>query len=179
MPLSPAIAALRDGAFFALNRIPPVRRFLGRGGFHPPTRLAPSVLVNRRREPLAGTILPHAVPAPGSLALDAIWGCHQWLALGLGGDPQALLPAADRARLATLGACFAAVNAARLAPGTTRLETTDEHFLSWMHRHGAGGVLVRPDRFIAGTLAPGQTPGCLALFSPSAAITALALGEAA
>jgi 2-polyprenyl-6-methoxyphenol hydroxylase-like FAD-dependent oxidoreductase len=181
MPLSPARAAMRDVAFFFVNRIRPARRFLERGGIRPPTRLSPSRLVDRRRDRLSGTILPHAGPAPGSVALDTVWGCHQWLALGLGCDPRSLLPDADRSRLAALGAVFAAWNAPRVAPGTVSLTTADPAFLAWMRRSRARGVLVRPDRFIAATLAPGQAPACLSLFQPPVApapIT-LALGEAA
>lgn len=180
MPLSPVLAALRDAAFFVVNRIPPARRFIERGGIRPPTRLAPSRLVDRRRDKLAGTILPHAAPAPGSIGLDAIWGCHQWLALGFGQDPQSLLPDAERTRLAALGARFAAVDAPEAEPGTILLTTRDAGFLSWMRRGGASGVLVRPDRFIAATLAPGRAPACLTLFRPPALSGGTAvLGEAA
>jgi 3-(3-hydroxy-phenyl)propionate hydroxylase len=38
MPLSPVLAALRDMAFFFINRIPPARSFIERGDFRPPTR---------------------------------------------------------------------------------------------------------------------------------------------
>jgi 3-(3-hydroxy-phenyl)propionate hydroxylase len=180
MPLSPVGAALRDAGFWAFNRIPPARRFIERGGIRPPTRLAPSRLVDRRRDRLCGTILPHAAPAPGSAALDALWGCHQWLALGLGHDPQSLLPEAERRRLAALGARFAAMNAAEAGPGTTLLMTADATFLAWTRRSGARGVLVRPDRFIAATLAPGRAPACLTLLRPPArAGGATLLGEAA
>ena len=180
MPLSPAVAALRDVAFFFINRIPPARRFLERGDFRPPTRLSPSQLADDRRDKLCGIILPHVPPAPGSAALDTIWGCHQWLALGLGHDPQSLLPEADRARLARLGARFAAVNAPQAGPGTIPLATGDAAFLDWARRSGASGVLVRPDRFIAASLAPGRAPACLTLFRPPAlAGGPITLGEAA
>lgn len=180
MPLSPVLAALRDVAFVVLNRIPPARRFIDRGGIRPPTLLAPSRLVDRRRDKLSGTILPHAAPAPGGVALDAIWGCHQWLALGFGQDPQTLLPDAGRTRLAAIGARFAAVNAPQAEPGTILLTTEDSGFLSWMRRARASGVLVRPDRFIAATLAPGRVPACLSLTRPPArAGGQTILGEAA
>jgi 3-(3-hydroxy-phenyl)propionate hydroxylase len=179
MPLSAPAAALRDAAFFVLNRIPAARRFITRGGFRPPTRLAPSALVDRRREPLAGTILPNPAAAPGSTDLNAVWNCHEWLALGLGQDPQALLPKSVRARLATLGTRFAAVNAPRVEPGTTALMTTDEMFLDWMRRCRASAVLVRPDRFIAERLVTGRTLACLGLFHAPANIGQLATGQAA
>lgn len=164
MPLSPVLAALRDVAFFFINHIPPARRFIERGDFRPPTRLSPSRLVDRRRDRLCGTILLHAAPATGSVALDTIWGCHQWLALGLGYDPRALLPEAERIRLEELGAVFAAWNARYVSPGTASLTTNDPAFLAWMRRSRASGVLVRPDRFIAAKLAPGYAPVCLSLF---------------
>ncbi|MBV8705218.1 MAG: FAD-dependent monooxygenase, partial [Acetobacteraceae bacterium] len=180
MPLSPARAAVRDVAFFFINRIPSARRFIERGGIRPPTRHAPSRLVDRRGDKLSGTILPHVTPAPGSAALDTIWGCHEWLALGLGHDPRSLLPEADRTRLARLGARFAAVNAPQAGPGPTLLATGDAAFLDWARRSGASGVLVRPDRFIAASLAPGRAPACLTLFRPPAlAGGPITLGEAA
>lgn len=180
MPLSPVRAALRDAAFWVVNRIPPARRFIERGGILQPTRLSPSRLVDRRRDKLSGTILPHAAPAPGSIALDTIWGCHEWLALGLGHDPRTLLPDAERTRLAALGTRFAAVNAPQAEPGTIPLTTEDSRFLSWMRRCGASGVLVRPDRFIAGRLAPGSAPACLTLFpAPAPSGGQTILGEAA
>ncbi|MBV8614213.1 MAG: bifunctional 3-(3-hydroxy-phenyl)propionate/3-hydroxycinnamic acid hydroxylase [Acetobacteraceae bacterium] len=180
MPLSPTRAALRDGAFFFINRVPPARRFIERGGIRPPTRHAPSRLVDRGRDKLSGTILPHVPPAPGSAALDTIWGCHEWLALGLGHDPRSLLPETEGARLAELGARFAAVNAPQAGPGTTLLATEDAAFLDWARRSGASGVLVRPDRFIAASLAPGRAPACLTLFRPPAlAGEPINLGEAA
>jgi 3-(3-hydroxy-phenyl)propionate hydroxylase len=184
MPLSPTRAALRDAIFFFVNRIPPARRFLERGGIRPPTRLSPSRLVDRRRDKLSGTILPHAQPSPGSVALDTIWGCHQWLVLGLGHDPQALLSDTERTRLAGLGAVFAACNASHVGSGTTAVTTEDPAFLGWMRRSRASAVLVRPDRFIAAKLAPGEPPACLSLFQmPAAAATPvrfpIALGDAA
>ena len=180
MPLSPVRAALRDAAFFFVNRIAPARRFLERGDFRPPTRLSPSLLVDRRRDKLSGTILPHAARSPGTVALDTIWGCHQWLALGLGLDPQALLPDAERTRLAALGAVLAAWNAPQIAKGTVSLTTCDPVFLAWMRRSRASGVLVRPDRFIAASLVPGSAPSCLSPFrTPSVAPAPIVLGEAA
>ena len=106
------------------------------------------------------------------------------LALGLGHDPQALLPDAERTRLAELGAVFAAWNAPHVSPGTASLTTDDPAFLAWMRRSRARGVLVRPDRFIAATLAPGDAPLCLSLFhTPAVAATPVpfpvVLGDAA
>jgi hypothetical protein len=141
--------------------------------------------VDRRRDKLSGTILPHARPSPGRIALDAAWGCHQWLVLGFGHDPQALLPEAERSRLAELGAVFAAWNAPHVSPGTAALTTDDPAFLAWMRRSRASGALVRPDRFIAATLAPGDAPACLSLLRTPVAAAApvpsspAALGEAA
>jgi 3-(3-hydroxy-phenyl)propionate hydroxylase len=185
MPLSRLRAALRDMAFFFINRIEPAHRFFERGDFRPPTRLSPSRLVNRRRDKLSGTILPHARPSPGTIALDTIWSCHQWLVLGLGHDPQALLPEAERTRLAALGAVFATWNAPQVRPGTASLTTDDPAFLAWMRRSRASGVLVRPDRFIAAKLAPSCATACLSLLrTPSVAASPvpsfpMALGEAA
>ena len=185
MPLSRRRAAVRDVAFFFVNRVTSARRFLERGDFRPPTRLSRSRLVDRGREKLSGTILPHAEPRPGTVALDTIWGCHQWLALGLGYDPQALLPAAERKRLVELGAVFAAWNAPQVSPGTISMTTDHPVFLQWAWHSRAKGVLVRPDRFIAAKLAPGCTPRCLSLFrAPTIAAarlpsSSLALGEAA
>ena len=180
MPLSPLRAALRDVAFFFVNRVRPARRFLERGGIRPPTRLPPGRLVDRRRDKLSGSILPQALPTPGTVALDTVWGCHQWLALGLGHDPQALLPEHERARLQAMGAVFAAWNAPELSPGTISLITEDPGFLAWMRRSRASGVLVRPDRFIVAKLAPGLAPAWLTPFrTPTLVPTSIALGEAA
>jgi 3-(3-hydroxy-phenyl)propionate hydroxylase len=179
MPLSPRRAALRDLAFLFVNRVGPARRFFERGDFRPPTQLSPSLLVNRGRDKLSGTILRHAEPRPGTAALDTIWGCHQWLALGLGHDPQALLSDYARALLAQLGTVFAAWNAPQSRPGTAALTTDDPAFLAWMRRSGARGVLVRPDRFIAERLAPGHLPACISLFRRPVPATTTATGEAA
>ena len=180
MPLSPARAAFRDLAFLFVNRVRAARRFFEQGNFRPPTRLSPSVLVDRRRDKLSGTILPHAEPRPGTTGLDAIWGCHQWLVLGFGQDPQTLLTDHERTRLAQLGAVFAACNTPQSRPGTVALTTDDPSFLAWMQRLGAAGVLVRPDRFIAEKLAPGRKLSCLSLFrAPALATSADHLGEAA
>ena len=185
MPLSPVRAALRDIGFFLVNCIEPAHRFLERGDFRPPTRLSPSRLVDRRREKLSGTILRHARPVPGTVALDTVWGCHQWLALGIRQDPQALLPEAERSRLAELGVVFAAFNAPHVRPGTFSLTTDDPVFLAWAWCSRASGVLVRPDRFIAAKLAPSRATACLSLLrtpsvsaSPVASFP-MALGEAA
>ena len=180
MPLSPRRAALRDAAFFFVNRVPPARSFLERGDFRPPTRLSSSRLADRRHDKLSGTILPHAEPSPGTVALDTIWGCYQWLALGLGHDPQSLLPDSERTRLTELGVVFAAWNAPHSRPGTASLTTDDPRFLAWMGRSRASGLLVRPDRFIAATLVPGRAPVCLSLLrTPTIASTPITLGEAA
>ena len=135
--------------------------------------------MDRKREPWAGTTLPNPASVPGSTDLDAVWNCHEWLALGLGQDPQALLPEAARDLLEALGARFAAVNAPRAEPGTTAPKTADAKFLDWTRRCRASAVLVRPDRFIAERLAPGRTPACLGLFHPPAETGQPATGEAA
>lgn len=152
MPLSPWVAALRDAVFFCANRIAPWRRFIARGQFRPPTQLAPSALVRRAGDRLAGTILPHAAPAPGSLAWDAVWRCHDWLVLGIGADPQTQLPAELAASCAALRPAFVVVNGTPERAGTQRLDTQDAVFLAWARRHRVSAVLVRPDRFILGQL---------------------------
>lgn len=157
MPLSRRVAALRDALFYCINRIPPARRFIARGEFRPPTRLSPSRLADRRQDPLSGTILPHAAPRPGSAALDTFWGCHHWLALGVGEDPQAGLPPAMAATLARLGTSFVCMNAPARHGGTQAVHSDDPAFLAWVRQHGVRTVLVRPDRFILGRLG---TPFC-------------------
>ena len=165
MPLSHRVAALRDAVFFCANRIPPVRRLIARGEFRPPTRLAPSLLADRKRDSIAGTILPHAVPAPGSIALDEIWGCHDWLVLGVGGDPQAGLSAAIAAKLSALRAIFVMVNGTPTCAGTQAVQTADPIFLAWVRRHTVRGVVVRPDRFILGRLGNAACAKALSLFA--------------
>ena len=152
MPLSRGVAALRDAVFFCANRMPPVRRFIARGEFRPPTRLAPSLLADRKRDKLAGTILPHAAPAAGSMSLDQIWRCHDWLVLGVGDDPQAGLATDIAARLRALGAIFVIVNGTPTCAGTQAMSTADPIFLDWARRQAVRHVVVRPDRFILGRL---------------------------
>ena len=73
--------------------------------------------------------------------------------LGVGSDPAAVLSKRDRFILQELGARFIAVNAAADHP-TLPLQCRDQSFLDWAKSHRLGGVLVRPDRFIAERLTP-------------------------
>ena len=74
--------------------------------------------------------------------------------LGVGADPAAALSDRDRAILSGLGARLVAINAADADRSTLPLQCHDQTFLDWAKSHRLGGVLVRPDRFIAERLAP-------------------------
>ena len=74
--------------------------------------------------------------------------------LGVGADPAAVLSARDRAILDGLGAAFVAVNAPGADRPALRLQCREQSFLDWAKRHRLGGVLVRPDQFIAERLTP-------------------------
>jgi 3-(3-hydroxy-phenyl)propionate hydroxylase len=81
--------------------------------------------------------------------LDYWFGCHEWLALGVGVDPRSELSPRDGAILDGLGARFLAINSAAVAIPTLGLQCQDQSFLAWAKSHSVRGILVRPDRFIA------------------------------
>jgi 3-(3-hydroxy-phenyl)propionate hydroxylase len=107
--------------------------------------------------------LPHAASSPGSIALADIWGCHDWLVLGFGRDPQAGLAADIAAKLRALHAVFVIVNGAPTCAGTHAMRTADPIFLDWAKRHAVRHVVVRPDRFILGQLGNGACARALSL----------------
>ncbi|HLN46841.1 MAG TPA: FAD-dependent monooxygenase, partial [Magnetospirillaceae bacterium] len=156
MPTNRALAGVRDAAFACLNLSRGFRSFILRGGVLPPPNISRSALTRRGRDALVGQMLPQpeVSAADGAAApLDRWLGCHQWLALGVGADPAAALSRRDRAILDRLGARLAIING-RGDASTLRLACGDQSFLDWAKRHRVSGVLVRPDRFIAGRLDP-------------------------
>ncbi len=155
MPTNRVVAGLRDTVFALLNLSNAFRAFVRRGGVLPPPQISKSSLTGVGRDPLIGQMLPQPDVAAGCDArpLDSWLGCHQWLVLGVGADPAAVLSNRDRGILHELGASFIAVNAAADHP-TLPLQCHDQSFLDWAKSHRLGGVLVRPDRFIAERLTP-------------------------
>ena len=100
---------------------------------------------------MIGQMLPQPDVSSGGdvRPLDSFLGSHQWLVLGMGVDPAAVLSNRDRAILDALGARMVAINTADADRSTLPLQCRDQTFLDWAKSHRLGGVLVRPDRFIA------------------------------
>ncbi len=151
MPTNPAIAAARDAVFALLNLSRGFRSFVRRGGLLPPPHIARSALTAARRDAVVGQMLPQPmVKLTGhERPLDYWFGCHEWLALGVGVDPRGELSPRDGAILDGLGARFLAINSAVGAIPTLGLQCQDQSFLAWAKSHSVRGILVRPDRFIA------------------------------
>jgi len=156
MPTNRVIAGLRDTVFALLNLSSSFRAFVRRGGVLPPPGISRSALTGVGRDTLIGQMLPQPDVSSGGdvRPLDSCLGCHQWLVLGVGSDPAAFLSNRDRAILHGLGARLVAVNAADVDRSTLPLQCRDQTFLDWAKSHRLGGLLVRPDRFIAERLAP-------------------------
>ena len=154
MPTNRVIAGLRDAAFALLNLSNSFRAFVRRGGVLPPPGISRSALTGIGRDAVIGQMLPQPeVSAGESRPLDSFLSCHQWLVLSVGADPSAALSARDHAILDNLGAAFVAINAPSADRSVLRLQCPEQSFLDWVSRHRLGGVLVRPDRFIAERLA--------------------------
>jgi 3-(3-hydroxy-phenyl)propionate hydroxylase len=155
MPTNPLIAGLRDAVFALLNLSSGFRTFVHRGGVLPPPQISRSALTGVGRDAVIGQMLPQPDVSAGGEAhpFDSFLGCHQWLVLGVGVDPSAALSARDCTVLDGLGAAVVAINAPNADPSVRRLECREQSFLDWASRHRLGGVLVRPDRFIAERLA--------------------------
>jgi 3-(3-hydroxy-phenyl)propionate hydroxylase len=155
MPTNRMVAGLRDAAFALLNLPDGFRAFVRRGGVLPPPQISKSALTGVGHDAVIGQMLPQPDFATGGdvRPLDRWLNCHQWLVLGVGSDPAALLSNRDRVILHGLGAHFIAVNSAADRP-TLSLQCRDQSFFDWAKGQRLGGVLVRPDRFIAERLTP-------------------------
>jgi len=156
MPTNRVVAGLRDTVFALLNLSSGFRAFVRRGGVLPPPGISRSALTGMGRDAVIGQMLPQPDVSSGGdvQPLDSFLGCHQWLVLGVGSDPAAVLSNRDRAILSGLGARLVAINAAKADRMTLPLQCRDQTLLDWAKSHRLGGVLVRPDRFIAERLAP-------------------------
>ena len=156
MPTNRVVAGLRDIVFALLNLSSGFRAFVRRGGVLPPPGISRSAVTGVGRDAVIGQMLPQPdVSSGGDIQpLDSFLGCHQWLVLGVGSDPAAALSNRDRAILSGLNARLVAINAADADRLTLPLQCHDQTFLDWAKSHRLGGVLVRPDRFIAERLAP-------------------------
>ena len=156
MPTNRTVARLRDTVFALLNLSSNFRAFVRRGGVLPPPQISKSALTSAGRDSLIGQMLPQPDVSSGRdvQPLDSFLGCHQWLVLGIGFDPTAALSNRDRAILSGLGARLVAINAADVDPMTLPLQCRDQTFVDWAKARRLGGVLVRPDRFIAERLTP-------------------------
>ena len=156
MPTNWLVAGLRDAVFALLNTSSSFRAFVRRGGVLPPPQISKSALTGSRRDAVIGQMLPQPEVSAGGEArpLDGFLRCHQWLVLGVGADPSTVLSARDRTILDGLGAAFVAINAPGADRSALRLECREQPFLDWARKHRLGGVLVRPDQFVAERLAP-------------------------
>ena len=151
MPTNRVVAGLRDAAFALLNLSPGFRAFIRRGGVLPPPGISSSALTGVGRDAVIGQMLPQPDVSSGGdvRPLDSFLGSHQWLVLGMGVDPGAVLSNRDRGIIDALGARMVAINTADADRSTLPLQCRDQTFLDWAKSHRLGGVLVRPDRFIA------------------------------
>ena len=113
MPTNRVVAGLRDTVFALLNLSSGFRAFVRRGGVLPPPGISRSALTGVGRDAVIGQMLPQPDVSSGGdvRPLDACLGCHQWLVLGVGSDPAAVLSNRDRAILDGLGARRVAINA--------------------------------------------------------------------
>lgn len=93
---------------------------------------------------------PRAASVRGLIGLlDDLLG-DGFVVLGDNCDPATLLTGDERAGWAALGARFIAVRAADQATeGEDEIVDIDGTLISWLRRHGARVVAVRPDRFVA------------------------------
>ena len=175
MPTNRVIAGLRDTVFALLNLSSSFRAFVRRGGVLSPPGISRSALTGVGRDTLIGQMLPQPDVSSGGdvRPLDSCLGCHQWLVLGVGSDPAAALSNRDRAILSGLGARLVAINAADADRSTLPLQCRDQTFLDWAESHRLGGILVRPDRFIAERLAPRAKLRSLDAFANAARASAI------
>ena len=167
MPTSRIAAATRDSIFACLNLSSRFRAFIGRGGVVPPPAISRSTLTGSGRDALIGQMMPQPTvsAAHARTPLDEFLSCHQWMVLGLGVDPVSMLSSRDLAILDGLGARFVCLNGAARNAKTVSLQCDDPAFADWAKRHDVRGVLVRPDRFIAGRLDQATDLGALAPFA--------------
>ena len=167
MPTNRIAAATRDSIFACLNLSSRFRAFIGRGGVVPPPAIARSPLTGSGRDALIGQMMPQPTvsAAHAHAPLDEFLSCHQWMVVGLGVDPVSMLSNRDLAILDGLGARFICLNGAARNARTVSLQCDDPAFADWAKRHDVRGVLVRPDRFIAGRLDQAMDLGALAPFA--------------
>jgi len=112
---------------------------------------------------------PDVSSAQGRTPLDRHLACHQWLTLGVGVDPASELSERDLSVLDALSARFICLNGKAMSARTMSLQCDDPSFADWAKRHRVGGVLVRPDRFIAERLSANGDLQVLAPFAPAGA----------
>ena len=151
MPTNRAMASLRDAAFACLNLSSGIRSFIRQGGLLPPPHISRSALTASGKDALIGQMMPQpdVSSAEGRTPLDQHLACHQWMALGVGVDPASVMSDRDLSLLDALGARFICLNGKAASARTLALQCDDPGFAAWAKRHALGGVLVRPDRFIA------------------------------
>lgn len=166
MPTSRMMARARDSAFWTINWSSGIRRFIRDGGLLPPPQIGRSALIGRKRDKLAGAMVPQPIVSRGaeSARLDRWIGAGRWCVLGFGVNPAEELVAADRLKLEALGASFLRLD----APGNhapDALIVDDKRFLEWARSKKLRAVVVRPDRYIAETIRRRKRLSTLALFN--------------
>ena len=159
MPTNSGTAIARDTIFAGLNMSRRFREFIGRGGVVPPPAIGRSMLTGASRDLLIGQMMPqpNVQTAEGWFPLDTFQACHQWMVLGIGGDPATILSSRDLSILKGIEARFVCLNGRSDDPRTLELRCEDAAFDAWSKRHAVSAVLVRPDRFIADRLDPRGT----------------------
>ena len=139
--------------------VPAVPRFYEPRRHCSPPSIPRSALTGSRRDPIIGLMLPQpSVLSNGEARrLDSFQSYHQWMVLGLGVDPRALLSKRDLNILDRLDAQFICLNGASTDDRTVPLQCHDPEFAAWVKRYSVRALLVRPDRFIADRICSRRT----------------------
>ena len=156
MPTNRVIAGLRDAVFALLNLSNGFRAFVRRGGVLPPPQISRSALTGVGRDAVIGQMLPQPEVSAGAKPArsTACLSCHQWLVLGVGADPTApSIRARPRNPRRSWRGFHCRQCAERRSLGAAACSATSSRFSTGPRRQRLGGVLVRPDRFIAERLA--------------------------
>jgi 3-(3-hydroxy-phenyl)propionate hydroxylase len=168
-PTNRLVAWLRDRIALALNAIPAVKTYIVQMRFKPMPRFTRGVVLSGPTGAPEGRATGRLFPQPlvltgdGRRRLDDVIGLR-FAVLAWGCDPQVHMSEETRRRWAALGAALIAVVPetqlggfrGRLLPGATLIGDADEALHEWFSAQESDGsiVLLRPDRVVAGIVAP-------------------------
>ncbi|KMK15363.1 3-(3-hydroxyphenyl)propionate hydroxylase [Pluralibacter gergoviae] len=161
--------ALRDGISWALNYLPPVKRYFLEMRFKPMPQYREGALLMRgegKTSPVGKMFIqPKVTLEDGSIALlDDVIGAN-FAVIAWGCNPQWGLSEAQIARWQAAGVRFIQVvpevqirRDQDNFPGAIRIGDTQNRLRGWFARHNCSIAVLRPDRFVA-TVAIPQTVG--------------------